>query len=113
MLSGTGNAPFGTPGDGSSWSDANNWTRGGTVDVGVVAKDRVVFVAGSTVQEIDLQTVQTVGAVEFQANYALTGGSLKVLSGNIQVNDGIVAKINTGVMAETNNASLRKTAPVV
>jgi glucose/arabinose dehydrogenase len=103
-----GNAAVGTAGNGMSWNDANNWTRGGTTDQVMVASDRVVFAPGSSSMSVDLQGNRTAGAVLFQAGYDLTGGTLTVRSGDISVDAGVVASINGGVAAETSNASIRK-----
>lgn len=101
-------AGAGTSGDGTSWSDANNWTRGGTVDSIAVSKDRVIFAAGSSNPNINVQSTRIVGAMEFQADYTLSGGALTVLSGNISVNSGVAATINSSLAAESVISSLRK-----
>lgn len=106
-----GDAAVGNAGDGLNWSDANNWTRGGVVDASFVNKDEVEFIAGSSTSIVNLGGTRSVGGVRFESNYALEGGTLNVLSGNVRVANGMVATMNSPLAAESANASLRKLGP--
>ncbi len=106
-------ASAGAPGDGMTWDDANNWTRGGVVDQGFSAKDTVVFPAAATADTVDMGGNRTVGAMDFQATRILTSSTpatMTVLSGNVHVAAGETAQFESGtsLMAETANASVRK-----
>lgn len=103
-----GDAAEGAAGDGTNWSDANNWTRGGTVDTGFVSDDSVVFAPGSSQSVIDLEQNRTAAAVTFQAPYTLQNNQLQVLSGNVTVDDGVTAAIESDLVAESANHSIRK-----
>ena len=98
----------GNPGDGATWTSANNWTRGGNVDTAFVAKDEVVFVPGSSQLTLNLGADRVVGGVRFEENYTLSGNRLQVLSGHVRVAPGITATINSDLAAETAAAALRK-----
>jgi hypothetical protein len=102
------NAMAGVPGNGMTWGDANNWTRGSTVDSAFVAEDHVFFTAGSAQTEINLQTEQLVSAATFQASYTLKGGTLRILSGNVTVAADVTATIASDLTAETAHRSIRK-----
>ena len=100
----------GNAGDGSTWTDANNWTRDGVVDQAFVPKDRAVFAAGSSSNVISLGgSLRTVGAAVFESDFTLTGERLAVLSGNIEVNPGVTATIDIASLeAERTTTTLRK-----
>jgi glucose/arabinose dehydrogenase len=101
-------ASAGVAGDGTSWSGANNWTRGGTADSAFVSQDNVVFAAGSSGSVVNVDADQTVAAIAFQSAYTLQNNTLRVLSGNVFVADGVTATIESGLAAETVNHSIRK-----
>lgn len=101
-------ASAGTPGDGVSWSSANNWTRGISVDQNFVDEDHVFFAAGSSQSTIDLGANRTVSAATFQAPYTLANHTLRVLSGNVTVESGVSARLQSDLEAESANHSLRK-----
>jgi len=103
-----GNTAVGNTGDGSSWSDNNNWTRDGVIDAGFLTSDEIRFVSGSSQPTINLGTSQSVSSVRFDANYTVQNGLLTVLSGNITTSGGVVATIDSNIMAETVHASVRK-----
>jgi glucose/arabinose dehydrogenase len=102
------NASAGAPGDGQSWSQAANWTRGTTVDTAFVAEDHVVFVSGSTQPVIALESEQLVSAATFHSPYMLRGGTLRILSGNVTVADDVTVRIESQLNAETEHRSIRK-----
>ena len=101
-------ASVGTAGDGSNWTNANNWTRGGTADQAFVTEDHVIFAAGSSQPDVNLNGDRSVSAVTFQSPYTLQGNTLEVLSGNVTVTTGVTATIESNLEAETANHSLRK-----
>jgi len=101
-------AASGTPGNGVTWSSANNWTRGGFNDVAFAAEDNVIFDAGSSIQHINLDADQTVAAITFTAPYTVENHKLRVLSGNITVASGVTATISSDLEADNANRSLRK-----
>jgi hypothetical protein len=103
-----GDATVGTAGDGATWSDANNWTRGGAADTAFVTDDNVIFAAGSSQAMIELEENRIAAAVTFQAPYTLAGNQLQVLSGNVTVDDGVTATIESDLIAESANQSIRK-----
>lgn len=103
-----GNSANGVAGDGSTWGDTNNWTRGGVVDAAFVAEDNVIFESGSSQPIIHLGANRTVAAATFAAPYSLQDQTLVVLSGNITVEGGVAATISSGLAAETASQSLRK-----
>ncbi|MEM8679613.1 MAG: PQQ-dependent sugar dehydrogenase [Planctomycetota bacterium] len=98
----------GTPGDGMTWGDAANWTRDGAADVAIVAKDEVVFAPGSSITTVSLGGDRTVGGVRFQDNFTLRDNTLTVLSGNVRVSAGVTARIDSTLVAEDPDASIRK-----
>lgn len=103
-----GDAAVGMAGDGSRWSDPNNWTRGNTVDGAFVAKDEAVFVAGSSTAQVDLEGTRSVGGIRFESSYTMVNGTLNVLSGNVHTGLGVTARVNATLAAETASASIRK-----
>jgi len=99
------------PGDGTSWSDANNWTRDGMPNVGTFAEDHVIFAPGSSQPLVVLGDNPTVSAVTFQSSYELQSNRLTVLSGNVTVEEGVTVTSRSELAAETANHSLRKLGP--
>jgi len=104
-------ASAGVAGNGTAWDDPNNWTRDGVADQPFVDQDQVIFAAGSSLPAVDLQSDRTAAAVTFEAPYRLFNNKLNVLSGNITVNAGVSARIDSALEAETANQSLRKRGP--
>ncbi|MEM8945856.1 MAG: PQQ-dependent sugar dehydrogenase [Planctomycetota bacterium] len=98
----------GAAGNGTVWSTASNWTRGTTTDQVFVSEDAVVFAAGSTANNINLNTDRIVASVAFEAGYTLQNRTLRVLSGNVSVEPGIVAIIESDLVADTSDHSVRK-----
>ncbi len=98
----------GVAGNGTAWGDPNNWTRGGVADQPFVDQDNLVFIAGSAVPNINLESDRTAAAVTFEASYRLFNNKLNVLSGNITVDAGVTARIDSTLEAESANQSLRK-----
>jgi hypothetical protein len=104
-------AAAGAPGDGQSWSQGANWTRGAAVDSLVVAEDHVVFASGSSQPIIKLESERLVSAATFNAPYTLAEGTLRVLSGNVTVAEDVTATIESTLMGETEHRSIRKLGP--
>ena len=98
----------GIPGNGNLWSSVLNWTRADTPDSGFVAGDNVVFATGSSQPIIDLQANRTVTAVRFEDSYVLQNNELRVLSGNVFVEPGVVATVESDLVAESVHQSIRK-----
>ncbi len=93
-----GNDPaHGLPGDGMSWNQSENWSRDGAVDAGFTSGDRVEFVSGSSLAAIGLEEDQTVESVVFAADYTLSGHTLTIESGTVEVADGVMAQINSNL----------------
>ncbi len=103
-----GNAAVGNAGNGTSWTDANNWTRDGDVDQAMLTKDRVIFSAGSALSNVDLQGNRTVGALVVEGQYSFDGGDLTVSSGNITVTSGATAAFQGNFGAHDSDNSIRK-----
>ncbi|MEO2048931.1 MAG: PQQ-dependent sugar dehydrogenase [Pirellulales bacterium] len=101
-------ATVGIAGNGFTWGNADNWTRGGTVDQSYLDEDHVIFSAGSSQSNINLGATRIVSAATFEAPYTLQSNTLRVLSGNISVDTGVVATIESTLEAESTNHSLRK-----
>jgi hypothetical protein len=101
-------AGAGAPGDGASWSDAKNWTRGGLADAGFTELDEVVFASGISQSVINLGDDRTAAAVAFAGPIVLEGHTLGLRSGNVTVNDGITAVMRSNVDAESAEHSIRK-----
>jgi hypothetical protein len=101
-------ATAGIAGDGFTWGNANNWTRSGTVDQLYLDEDHVIFSAGSSQPDINLGVTRIVSAATFEAPYILQSNTLRVLSGNISVDTGVVATIESKLEAESEDHSLRK-----
>ena len=101
-------ATAGAPGDGTTWGSANNWTRGGTADQSFVNEDHAIFAAGSSQSNINLGATRIVSAATFQAPYTLQNNTLRVLSGNVTVDSGVTATIESTLEAESTDHSLRK-----
>ena len=95
-----GNAEVGAPGDGTNWAAGANWSRGGFADFGFRTGDRVIFAAGSTTFAIDVDRDRIVESLQFQSDYQLQGpGRLVMRSGNVTVDENIIATISTEIMA--------------
>ncbi len=103
-----GDSATGAAGDGASWAQANNWTRGSATDSGYVDQDTVVFLPGSSVAAINLGTDIRASAMDFRGDYRLQGGNVTLLSGNVTVASGVNATIDGNLSAETANHSIRK-----
>ena len=103
-----GTDSVGTTGDGTTWGQAANWTRGSTTDSAYVDQDTVVFLSGSTIPNINLGTDIRASALDFRGSYRLLGGNVTVLSGNVSVAAGVTAAIDGSLSAETVNHSIRK-----
>jgi glucose/arabinose dehydrogenase len=103
-----GNAEIGVPGNGDFWNLAENWSRGGTPDTNFESGDNVIFAAGSTVETVNLGADRTVAAIRFEAPFTLQNNQLQVLSGNVWVDEGVTATIESDLVAESNNHSIRK-----
>jgi hypothetical protein len=73
-----------------------------------VAEDNVIFAPSSLKPHIFLGRNRTVAAVTFQASYTLHDHTLKVLSGNVTVDDGATATIASTLTAESAHHSIRK-----
>jgi glucose/arabinose dehydrogenase len=101
-------ATAGIAGDGFTWGNANNWTRGGAVDQAYAPEDHVIFAAGSSQPNINLGSTRTVSAATFAAPYTLQNNTLRVLSGNITVDAGVITTIESTLEAESADHSLRK-----
>lgn len=101
-------ASAGAPGNGSTWSSANNWTRGTTADVNFESEDAVVFATGSSQTTINLESDRTVASVRFDAPYTLQTNALRVLSGNVTVSAGVTATMESNLEADTADHSIRK-----
>jgi len=89
----------GSPGDGQNWNDANNWSRQGISDKPFHVGDRVTFRTGSSPSMIDLEGNRLVTSLVFEDDYRLSGGTLTVNSGDIQVNETVVATIDTDLVS--------------
>ncbi|HEY3392944.1 MAG TPA: hypothetical protein VGK58_09570, partial [Lacipirellulaceae bacterium] len=103
-----GNAAAGAPGDGTSWNDARNWTRGSLVDTAFVEHDEVVFAAGASPAVINLGADRTASAITFAGSHTLEGHTLRLMSGNVLVQDGAIAIVRSNLAAETADHSIRK-----
>jgi Glucose / Sorbosone dehydrogenase len=98
----------GAAGDGSSWSDAKNWSRGGSLDTAFAEQDDITFVPGGPLAVIDLGADRTAAAVTFASPYALEGHTLRLMSGNVTVEDGVTAIVRSNLVAESPVHSIRK-----
>lgn len=99
----------GLAGDGTSWNDARNWSRGAAVDAVFVPEDPVAFGGGSSQQAVDLDGGERlVAAASFTAPYTLHNGTLRLLSGNVTVAEGVAATIEADLAAETVHRTIRK-----
>lgn len=101
-------AAAGAAGDGTSWGDSENWTRAGVPDAAFVPNDHVIFAAGSSQATINLGATRAVSAATFEAPYTLAGNILRVLSGNVTVESGVTATIESALQSETVDHSIRK-----
>jgi glucose/arabinose dehydrogenase len=107
-----GNDPSaGAPGNGTSWTTSANWSRDGVADTAFVAEDHVHFASGSTQPSIDLEGEQLVSAATFNASYTLQNGTLRIISGNVNVSADVTATIESDLIAETVHRSIRKLGP--
>jgi fibronectin-binding autotransporter adhesin len=94
-----GNAPVGVVGDGTNWSNPNNWTIGGAVDTApsnTAPGDDLTF-GGGTVGQINLQANRFANSISFSAGFTLFGttDTLTVSTGNITVSASASATIDT------------------
>lgn len=93
-----GDAAVGTPGDGVSWNDANNWTSDGVVDAAPAIGDDLTF-GGGTPGVIDLDGPQSANSIHFTAGFTLgtsnTNDLLSLGTGSkITVDPSVAATIN-------------------
>ena len=95
------NPATGSPGDGSSWNDALNWTRVGIPDQPFVAGDNVTFLTVSSVSSVNLQGDRLANRVNFEANYAMNNNTLTVMTGEVNVSSNVTATLNSNIMANT------------
>ena len=107
-----GDALVGNAGDGTSWSDDNNWSwpAGDINDLAPNAEapgDDVVFKSSPSVGTINLESSRTVNSLSFEAGYTLAGHTLTVTTGNIAVNPQVVASIGSDIVSP---AGINKTA---
>jgi hypothetical protein len=98
----------GAAGDGTSWSDARNWTRGGSLDTPFAEHDEVVFIVGESPATINLGADRTAAAVTFAGPYVLQGHTLRLKSGNVTVENGVTAVVRSNLVAESAEHSIRK-----
>ncbi|HEY3392272.1 MAG TPA: PQQ-dependent sugar dehydrogenase [Lacipirellulaceae bacterium] len=105
------NAQVGVIGDGTTWSDPSNWSRDGVADQAFVDQDNVIFANGSSQPVIDLGEDRVVAAVTFGGPYRLQNRTLKILSGNVIVEQGVTAIIDSTLLAETVHHTVRKLGP--
>jgi hypothetical protein len=103
-----GNAAAGAPGDGTSWSDARNWTRGSMVDAAFAEHDEVVFAAGASPAVINLGADRMAAAITVAGTYTLEGHILRLMSGNVAVEGNATAIVRSNLVAETADQSIRK-----
>jgi len=118
-----GDAAEGTVGDAVSWSDASNWTLSGLVDTAPQpgpSGSAIHFQAASTVGTLDLGSDRTVKSLVFAGDYSLSGHTLTVTSGMIDVPAGVTVSIDsdlagTAGITKTGEGALHimKTAPDV
>ena len=102
-----GDRALGNVGDGTSWSDANNWswTEGGLQDLAPndeAPGDDVVFKSSPSVGTIDLESSRTVHSLSFEAGYVLANHMLTVTSGNVAVDaHDVTASIASDISSPT------------
>jgi hypothetical protein len=101
-------AAAGAAGDGSSWADAQNWTRGGLVDVAFNEHDDILFAPSIAPAVINLGADRTAAAVTFATPHVLEGHALQLLSGNVTVEEGVAAVVRSDLIAESPDDSIRK-----
>jgi len=102
-----GDRALGNVGDGTSWSDANNWswTEGGLQDLAPndeAPGDDVVFKSSPSVGTLDLESSRTVHSLSFEAGYVLANHMLTVTSGNVSVDaHDVTASIASDISSPT------------
>jgi len=98
-----GDATAGNIGDAVSWSDANNWELAGITDlapIDISPGENVEFTAApTTIGSVNLESDRTVNSLTFQADYMLSGQSLTVTSGLIDVPAGTSASIDSTIVS--------------
>ena len=94
-----GSGAQGTVGDGVSWADADNWNRGSSVDVRPVVGDSIRFAPSNNPTIVVLNEDQIVESVTFQGDYTLRQQTLVIRSGQIDVDAGSFARIETDIFA--------------
>jgi autotransporter-associated beta strand protein len=99
-----GDSAVGAPGDGTTWTDADNWTSNGIVDslpgnTNAIADD--LFFGGGTVGTIDFSAKELANSVDFTAGFTLSPASdtdsLSIITGTVSVASGISAAINAEI----------------
>jgi hypothetical protein len=73
-----------------------------------VEHDEVVFPGSALPTTITLSADQTAAAVTFAGPYILQGRTLRLMSGNVNVEGGAMAVMRTSLVAETDDHSIRK-----
>ena len=107
-----GDGAVGTVGNGTSWSDANNWSwpDGGVDDLAPNTGepgDDLVFKSSPSVGTINLESSRTVNSLSFEAGYTLAGHTLTITSGNVAVDTQVGASIASDIVSP---AGITKTA---
>lgn len=81
----------GNAGDGTTWTDANNWVRDDTPDSGFTAGDHLVLGAGHAVSIPDSQRFS---AITFESDATLTTNAVaEIVSGNVHVADSATGRL--------------------
>ena len=104
-----GDAQIVNVGDGTSWSNPDNWTVNGASDVSPSIGppgDDVTFNVGSTVQTVDLGIDRTVSSITFGANYTLQGSTLSISNGDVIVSPHVVANIDADLTSDVDLTKL-------
>ncbi len=79
---------YGIPGDGWSWSDARNWTRGTLEDRSPIAGDEVWLPQNVEPQQLSLGGQQRIDTLHVEGDYQLVDGNLQMLTGDLMVAEG-------------------------
>lgn len=90
----------GNAGDGTTWSDANNWIRDAVADTALVAGDHLILGGNSVASAED----RRVSALTFETDASLTvTGTLDVASGNVFVDPGANAILDIETFRSAHN----------
>lgn len=89
-------------GDGIHWDDANNWvvdSEDNELPSPIAPGDDVILKTASTVMTIEIGEQRLANSVSFEAGFVITGGTLSITNGQINVDPNVFATIDADLVS--------------